>query len=583
MGNKQKKGQLDLADSVKKKKLNGDYFVLNGYLYRSKKNDDVKLSNFQAEIIEEITEDDGIEENKTWKLKYKILDRDSGQIEIKVKEFKSLNWADKLGSSAIIYPGNNNNHLMVYIQENSSPKKTICYEHTGWRQHNDEWVYLTSNGAIGGKDISVRLVENLERYKLPLNPSEDETEAIKASLSFLDVADKSVSIPLLTLVYLSPLTSLLTPEPAFVSYLNGRTGTRKTTLAQLALSHFGEFDSKTGLSSFLDTPYYLIEQAFFLKDTLMLIDDYHPSASSRNSRKMESNAQVIIRAFANKTGRDRLNPNATLKKSKPPRGLALITGEEIVSLESTLARCFVVKMDKDSVNLKKLTELQKKHYLLRHAMASYLIWVKDNMDSIKNTFKEQRDGIRKELYKVYDPETHGQIIDQVVYLQFAWEQFLKFAFEKKIITSEEMNSHYNFGRIHFFDTGLKQAKRVKKEDPVEIFKNTINEMIEEDKVHLLKIHSNKTNGEVLGGNADKSAFLGYYDDKYYYLQDSFIIVKNYCKKGYITFPVTRNKFYELLEDSGILEKPQGIRTTVVTIDGKSERVLKLEKWKISYL
>ncbi len=310
----------------------------------------------------------------------------------------------------------------------------------------------------------------------------------------------------------------------------------------------------------------------------MLIDDYHPSASIRNSRKMESNAQVIIRAFANKTGRDRLNPNATLKKSKPPRGLALITGEEIVSLESTLARCFVVKMDKDSVYLEELTKLQKKHNLLSHAMASYLVWVKDNMDSIKNTFKEQRDGIRQELYKKYDPETHGQIIDHRIYLQFAWEQFLKFVFEKKIITSEEMKDFDEAGKTIFFYTGFEHNKRVKKEDPVEIFKNTINEMIEEGKVHLLKIHSNKTTGEVLGGNADKSEFLGYYDDKYYYLQDSFIIVKNYCKKGYITFPVTRNKFYELLDDSGILEQPQGIRTTVVTIDGKSERVLKLEKW-----
>jgi hypothetical protein len=241
------------------------------------------------------------------------------------------------------------------------------YTHTGWREIGGVWVYLTDNGAIGNAQIQVRLPKELQRYSLPLI-AENEAEAAQAILSFLDVAKREITLPLLATIVLAPLTTILEPMPNFSLYLYGESGALKTTLATLAQSFFGDFADASKLSNFDDTVRSIEKRAFTLKDTLMVLDDYHPSRNRHDAHQKETTAQEVIRKVSNRTGRHRLNSDTTDKGPYEPRGMLIITGEELVSLQSTLARVCVIEFSKGDVDMNRLTELQAKAHLLPRAM-----------------------------------------------------------------------------------------------------------------------------------------------------------------------------------------------------------------------
>jgi hypothetical protein len=262
----------------------------------------VPLANFDARIIQEHILDDGLETKCSYVIEAKTKEGHLGTIEVPVSSFATMHWVHKLGVNAILEPGFTvKEYVRHYIQTSSKPKRIITYTHTGWRQIEDDWVYLTSNGAINRENISIKLQQELKRYSLPLKP-EDELKAIEASLGFIDISNRFITIPLLSFLYLSPLTSIISPKPNFSAYLYGETGVFKSTLSVLLLSHFGSFESIEGLSNFEDTPNALGRRAFTLKDTLMVLDDYHPSAQRYAAQQKETTAQRLIREFSNRTG-----------------------------------------------------------------------------------------------------------------------------------------------------------------------------------------------------------------------------------------------------------------------------------------
>ncbi|MCG4734626.1 hypothetical protein L0M92_13555, partial [Casaltella massiliensis] len=82
----------------------------------------------------------------------------------------------------------------------------------------------------------------------------------------------------LALVYLSPLIEIISRNikpPENIVWLWGKTGSRKTSVAKIVLSHFGNFNQKTP-STFNDTITAIELKANMLKDILYLCDDFAP-------------------------------------------------------------------------------------------------------------------------------------------------------------------------------------------------------------------------------------------------------------------------------------------------------------------
>jgi hypothetical protein len=480
-----------------------------------------------------------------------------------------MSWIYKWGNSAVIEPGFMlKDYVRHAIQITSTPKSTLCYAHTGWRNIEDKWVYLSSSGGIGG-DVQVKLSEEIKRYALPFLAPENDKEAILTSLSFLEIGKKEITLPLFSILYISVLTTLLEPQPNFSGYLYGESGCYKTTLALLLLSHFGNFQSANNLSNFEDTANALMRRAFTLKDTLMVVDDYHPTTRCHDSKSKETIAQRLIRSFANRTDRGRLNPDGSEKGRHKPRSMLLITGEDLVSVQSTLARALVIEIKKGDIDVEKMTELQKNIDLLPSAMFSFISWLRERIDGIRKEFPDRFMSLRT---LAFEDDIHRRLPELSAFLQFSYEVILSWAVDKEVITEIDKLALMAESWEIFKDAIKEHSDRLQKEDPVEKFKDILSTLIAQGKVRL----DGKNNSDSIMGSG-MGELIGYHDEDFLYLIPSAIwkSVQVFCRDSNTHFPVSKNTLYQMLRNRGLIEVQGSENIAVVRIGAKTKRVLKL--------
>lgn len=534
--------------------LNSPYMVdEEGYLCLLKQIKDgqisLRLANFTAQIAEEIIEDNGIDISHTYVIEGKLNNETLPKITVPASQFPSLNWLYKWGSRVIIEPGqaikDNIRHAIQVMS--TGTLKYICYAHTGWREIYGKMAYLTRNGAIGAENVKVKLPNELQRYCLPLI-QKNEIETIKTSLSFLELGSRRITLPLLCMVYLSVLTTLLDPMPNFSAYIHGGTGVFKTAISILMLQHFGDLWNASLLPNFSDTANSLEKRSFLLKDALLVVDDYHPDNRKADAQQKETLAQRLIRSHSNRTGRGRLNADTTDKGRYEPRGMLLITGEELVTLQSTQARLMVINLSKGDINQNKLADIQSKVHLLPHAMSSFVCWVKDNIQDIQATFKVKFQELRA---KAYRDDIHKKLPEQVAFLQFALESVLSWIVDKGVMTNDEATKLSREGWNIFIELCTEQSQRIQSEDPVEKFFEILRTLITQNKVKT----KNKNTFNEDSDNEHNIELIGYYDDEYFYFlpQGVWHTVQKYCIAEGIHFPFKRDTFYKMLKEKKILK------------------------------
>ena len=159
-------------------------------------------------------------------------------------------------------------------------------------------------------------------------------------------------------------------NPGFTVFLVGRSGNLKSTLAALFLCHYGDFDDKHLPASWESTDNALEKRLFILKDVPCVVDDYAPRADAYAQRRQEQRAQRIIRAMANRSGRSRLKADLSAQTEYIPRGLMISTGEDLPPGQSILARTLAIEVDRDRIDLEKLTEAQQHAEPTQQAMAA---------------------------------------------------------------------------------------------------------------------------------------------------------------------------------------------------------------------
>lgn len=530
----------------------------------------VRLSNFTAKIEEEILEDDGVETVHRYDITGQMGDTKLPSIDVPAALFAGMNWIAKWGAQAIIEPGQSIKDILRHAIQVTSPdiNKSTRYTHTGWRDIDGRLTYLTAGGGIGTDNVSVKLSTEMSRYALPLKP-ENEEEAIRASLSFLDIGNREVTLPLLATTYLAPLTSLLNPTPNFSSYLYGSTGTLKSTLSILQLCHFGDFSTITNLPNFDDTANSLEKRAFTLKDVLMVVDDYHPSQRRSDAMNKEHVAQRIIRAYSNRTARGRLNSDTTDKGRYFPRGFLQVTGEEIISLPSSLARIFVVEIQPGDINIDKLTEIQKKAHLLPHAMSSFIGWLQHHMDDIRVGFVKRFGELRSQSSQ---NSFHRKLPEQISFLMFALETVISWLVDKNILCDDMARELAEEGWGIFTRISERHSQRIAEEDPIKLFEDIMDAMITQGKVRL---EHRTALGQEIGGS--QGALIGYYDERHVYMMPTLLWheLSHFCITEGTHFPFSKHTLYKMLWDRKLIEHGTGnAKTTTIKIQGKTVRVLK---------
>jgi hypothetical protein len=314
-------------------------------------------------------------------------------IEVAVAEYASGDWPlTRGGPRAIVFAGQGNRDYLrcaVQVLSGEAPARVV-YTHTGWPQIEGRWVYLHASGAIGTtgtENFAVDTPDTLERFVLPVPPmGSDRIVAVKAVLGLLNgLAPDRVMVPLLALTTRSAL-----PGCAFSGHLAGRTGAGKTELAALAQQFFGaEMDAKHLPANWSSTANSLEGLAFAAKDALLVVDDFAPHGNQLDVSRFHKEADRLLRAQGNRSGRQRLRPDGTLRPAKPPRGTILSTGEDVPRGHSLRARLLVVEVEPGDVNFGQLSECQRDAAsgLYAAAMSAYIAWLAPQFDEAAQRFR----------------------------------------------------------------------------------------------------------------------------------------------------------------------------------------------------
>lgn len=523
-----------------------------------KKGNPYTIANFVAKPELEIIRDDGVSEERT----FRILGVQRGQplpaVDVSASDFLTMNWVMKawgIGTSIRAGMGRKDQCRDAIQNMALDIKKFRIFTHLGWQRLVDKrWVYLHSNGCVGADDITVEVEKGLEKYVLPPKVN-DLKNAVLASKALLEIAPKSVTIPLLALIYLAPLNDALKRagiEPNFLIWEYGGTGTRKTSTALLFLCHFGNFNGKTPPASFKDTANAIERKAFATKDAVLLVDDYYPEITRSESDKMAQIAQRILRMYGDRIGRGRLKSTIEFQKEFPPRGMGLVTGEDVPVGQSSVARFLGVEILQGDVDLEKLTEAQRNSSLLAEAMRGYIEWLIPQMEELPNIllkkFVEKRDYFQKSA-------AHGRLGEAAAWLDVALEMMLKYFEFAGACSEEESEMLKKESEEVLITLILKQNSLVNEEKPVEIFVKILKELMISGKFRVEPMRQINSQDELFATGET----IGWKDENFYYLRPevTYNQVNKFLASRGQKFPVLERTLWKQLDEAGLIQVEKG--------------------------
>ena len=544
----------------------------------------ISLSNFVAQAVEEHVLDDGRETVREFVITGTLSDGTSlPSVRVPASEFKSMGWVVKnWGLKATITSGqaavDRVREAIQLLSQNVSERH--IYTHTGWRSINGRWVYL--HPGVNG--IEVSLGQELNQYYLPAAVDHAEARAgAEASYELLHVAPWRVSAPLMAVTYLSPLADVLGVD--FVPWLLGPSGSLKSTLAALILSHFGAFERTTLPGHWASTANALERRAFLLKDMLFVIDDYAPPATYSALHDLEAKAHRLCRAAGNRGGRQRLGADLRERQTYYPRALVLSTGELLPGGLSLLARIMPVSVERADVDLIRLTEAQNKRELLPAAIRSYVAWL--SADFVN------RIAWARALWMEYRNQAvvngHGRLPEMVAWLSLGFRLFNEFMAEVGIISQAEVAENLEFGFATFVELAKTHASRLAVERPAQKFLAVLKELLAQRVVYFRGVHGEApVNSELWGwtpsGDPPPGAeCLGWVDADLVYLlpEAAFRRVTEVMRRQGEHLGTTKRGLFDALKRDGIiLPGPHGENTWLKKAEGRPRQVLHVRADKL---
>ena len=541
------------------------------------------LANFTALPVEEVIRDDGAERTREFVIKgINAKGVPLSPVSVPASKFSAMGWvSDAWGMDASIYPGQlNKDKLRFAIQEagrGNVPRRTV-YTHTGWRQMPQGWAYLHNGGAIGAHGVSVELEGNLAQYDLT-KPDIDLIEAARASRGLLSLVPPSIAYPILAHMYVSPLCAFMGPNaPAYILFLSGKTGTRKSTIAALALSHFGRgFSPKNPGASFSDTANNIRRKAFLMKDAPLLVDDLHPTSDMQKRRKMHGVAQELARAWGDRAERGRMSADLTLRASQPPRGTGIMTGEDIPDTgESGRARFYEIQVKAGDVPTgKALSTLQRQgaNGYMAAAMAGYLEWLIPQADQLPPYLEGLFYDYRETMQEI-TPGAHGRLHEAGACLLVGWTMATAYWMGIEAITSTQAAEEAEAAQEAIASNIREQQRAMIADEPVGMFLRAVDELTASGKGYIPHIKN------ISGEYVPPPDLLGYQDDYFYYLIPGTAygaVQRHYSEQGQ-TFPIGKTMLWRRLLEAGKLIPGADGGTTYKKRIGKDRpRIIQIAK------
>lgn len=536
--------------------------------------EETPIANHTPILQEQRIVDNGIEPVEELVFNVRRAGRMWGTVSVTLKEILSQTPNIKFGAACRIFVGRGAKARYseaMQIQCENAPCSTT-YQHTGFREIDGERVFLNGGYSVTERGITnqfrVQLDGKLGRYGFTQERHDSRYSTLLHDLP--NVAPKSLILTGLAYSFLTPLNAILRDigcEPRFILYFVGKTGTRKSTMANLFLSFFGSFrESESAPISFKDTPNAAEMSMALLDSTLTLLDDRIPSTTKGVKDQMERMEQSVARAIGDRAGRARLNANSSLKAVYRPVCNLIVTAEEAFSNvgESAVARSVCCELIPGDVNLDALTIVQRKAGELNECMSEYIQFVLANWDSISEECSEQ-------FYRLRDKAQtngHGRLAAAVAHLQIGIHTMCRWLESMVAITPEQGGEIEKSAWETFMELATAQNRRIYEEKPVKLFLDAIREMRDRGTIRIVDM-------DKLGEWSSPSV-VGYRDRAFYYFYPDAIYseVRRFYMEQDKNFPLGKTTLFRQLATDGLIETDKGQNTKVKRIkDGKRPRLL----------
>jgi hypothetical protein len=539
------------------------------------------LADFTAEVVQDVTTDDGLERDLVKKVTGKLPDGTAlRELEVPASEFEKLAWTAAWGTKAIIRAGRDTrDHARAAIQHLSKPTQATVFTHMGWRQLDDKLVYLHSGGGIGADDIRVNVKITDARGQLGFpNRAENIKDAVQASLAIIDSGPPEITMPLMAAPYTAILSEVLGVD--FGIWMVGVTGTFKSTIAALLMCHFGEFTHSSLPATWYSTANFLEAQLFRFKDALLVIDNYVPGQSTRDHQQLTDKALRLIQCIGDRAARGRLDRNSNERPSRHPRGLALVTGEDLPPTnESTLGRLIVVDVKKGSLDLGKLAAVQDKAKLLPHAMRGFIEWLAPRLQPDADTIRQlRRDTAMNYRAQLAGAHVHERTPNALATLATGFGLFLDFAEYVGAIDADVHGHLTRRAEQAWMAIARKQRANVEGTKPTERYLAGLRAMLMQGRVVLAR-----KDQQLDFVTLPTSKGIGWLDGDHVYLVPELAWESVETFNAREGWPYKKTQMHKQLADLGIIERADGTedgesRLTVrETLGGGSRRVLKIAK------
>lgn len=184
-------------------------------------------------------------------------------------------------------------------------------------------------------------------------------------------------------------------------YLAGRTGSGKTSLVKVLTDWTKSYGLNTELR-FDDTIASLQEALFQNNDMLTLVDDFYPKSTKIEQTKFRQKADELTRIIGDGQIKGKMGANRKPLPDRKYRGAIIATGEYVdLGTQSSYLRCFIVSLEKDSVDFRVLSELQGNSNLAQAFFSCWINWLEQNQSWLANWLTEtQKESIEFVLNKL---------------------------------------------------------------------------------------------------------------------------------------------------------------------------------------
>lgn len=541
---------------------------------------ELNVSNFKVEPIQKIivVDEKGKEVSEKEKIlcKFCIIGHRTKYFEILTSEIGLLCKIIKKRYSAAIIDYEVK-HAEKSIEMNFRAGTTYCtniycYCRQGWQIVNGKNVYLY-DGKYLGENIRIETGATLPRYDY------SKRQVGETLLYALELYSNPISISTMLAYAMTGVLYRAFVEagfpPRFALFLNGQTGSMKTTIAQILYTQLCK-DSDRGMPRRIDADTIVsFERAVIMsgRDTVTILDDYSPAKTSTKKKEMQDKLESIIRMVGDRSTKHRSNTDLKECSGEGVQGMVVITGELMGKGVSSNLRCLYCKMRREEANEEAITWFQNNPFGFTTVIANFAEFVGENWNDIvvfiRTQFIERRESMKVHLRE-------RRLVDSAVTLLITNDIIKKF-----------MVLYCGMDKIHMeticenIANGIIQNAYISQElSVVEAPSISFIKAVDE----LMRINQIVLNTDKIM-QTETSAYDGFEDNKYFYFNPELVY------KKVIAFLAQTNRYFSLdmrevfvaLYDEGIIKASSngaGKKTYCARIsvgNGKKLNFLKIDK------